>query len=115
MKTKKFIVEIKPLKEALADFARAFAKGRDNQITESRGVSFSDVETFRKFFSQKRMELLSTIKNQKPKSIYQLAQISSRQYKNVYDDVKFMQELGLLDTDKNIHLRFDKLMIEVAV
>lgn len=115
MKTKKFVVEIKPLKSALEDFAKAFGKAKKNQNTGTIGVSFSDVETFRKFFSQKRMELLSTIKKERPKSVYQLARLSSRQYKNVYDDVKFMHELGLLETDKELHLRFDKLTIEVAV
>ena len=117
MKIKKVVVEIRPLKDTLKEFAETYGilkKGKD--VNPKHGLGFSDVDMFRKFFSRKRLELLSTIKHEKPKSIYQLAQISHREYKNVYDDVKLFEELGLVVLDKqSVDVDFNKLFIEVSV
>src|SRR3989338_7683951 len=97
MKIKKVIVEIRPLKESLKEFAEVFGKLRDREkVISKNGVGFSDVNSFRRFFSEKRMELLSIIKHKKPKSIYALAKIAKREYKNVHNDVKLFEELGLI-------------------
>ncbi|MFH1917327.1 MAG: hypothetical protein ABIJ21_08760 [Nanoarchaeota archaeon] len=116
MKTKKFVIEIKPLEESLRDFAQAFGKTRKDRLPESSGVSFSDIETFRKFFSRRRLELLKAIRKENPKSIYQLAKQVDRGYKNVHDDINLFKELGLIKTtDKHINLQFDTLFIKVEV
>lgn len=117
MKIKKVIVEIRPLKESLKEFAEVFGKAkRSEAVIPKRGVGFSNVDSFRKFFSRKRLELLSVIKHQKPKSIYGLAKLVNRGYKNVHDDVKLLEELGLITReDKNIHVEFSKLQVELAV
>lgn len=114
---KNVIVEIKPLKESLKDFVRTIEKiKKGEKVTKRKGVAFSDVESFRKFFSKKRMELLSAVKHKKPKSIYQLAKLLKREYKNVYDDVGLLEELGLITKDnKKVNVDFNKLNIEVVV
>lgn len=117
MKIKKVIIEIKPLDESLKEFAEVFGKiKRGENVSKKKSVGFSDVETFRKFFSVKRMELLKVIKHEKPKSIYQLAKLTNREYKNVYDDVELLERLGLI-TKENHHVGvdFSKLSIEIAV
>lgn len=117
MKIKKVIIEIRPLKEALKEFAEVFGKVKKGEkVTPKRGVGFSDVNSFRRFFSKKRMELLSAIKHKKPKSVYQLAKILNRQYKNVYDDVELLEELGLITKENHsVEVDFNKLCVEVAV
>ena len=91
MRIKKVIVEIRPLKETLKEFAEVFGKvKRNEEVTPKRGVGFSDVDSFRRFFSKKRLELLSVIKHQKPKSVYELTKITNRDYKNVHDDVELL-------------------------
>lgn len=117
MKIKKVIIEIRPLKTTLKEFAEVFEKTKKNKkITPKYGVSFSNIDSFRKFFSKKRMELLSTIKHQKPKSIYQLAKLVNREYKNVYDDVGLLEELGLITKENHsVEVEFNKLSVEVAV
>lgn len=117
MKTKRFVVSIQPLEKSLHGFADALGAARKGkQLPISSGLSFSDMDTFRKFFSKKRMELLGTIKKESPKSVYQLAHLVDREYKNVYDDVQFFKELGLIQSDdKVMSLGFDKLEIEVVV
>ncbi len=117
MKIKKIIVEIKPLKESLKEFAEVFGKVKKGEkVIATKGVGFSSVDSFRKFFSRRRMELLSVIKHKKPKSIYQLAKLLDRGYKNVYDDVELLEELGLIIKENhNMDVDFNKLCIEVAV
>lgn len=117
MKIKKVIVEIKPLKASLKAFAETYAAVKQgNKIRSRKGISFSDVESFRSFFSKKRLELLSVIKHKKPTSIYQLAQLTKRQYKNVHEDVNLLKNLGLISKDNNkIGIDFHKLCIELAV
>ncbi len=117
MKIKKVIVEIRPLKESLKEFAEVFGKAKRNEaIISKHGIGFSDIDNFRKFFSRRRMELLSIIKHKKPKSVYELAKMADREYKNVYDDVELLGELGLI-TRKNhrVVVEFNKLSVEVAV
>jgi predicted transcriptional regulator len=117
MKTKRFVVAIRPLHESLHEFAHTLEAARKGKrVISTNGVSFSDVETFRKFFSKKRMELLGVIKKESPRSVYQLAHLVGRGYKNVHDDVDFFKELGLVGSEKNsVNLKFSKLCIEVEV
>ena len=117
MKVKKVMIEIRPLKESLKEFAEVFEKvKKDEKVVLKRGVSYSDVDSFRKFFSRRRMELLKVIKHEKPKSIYKLAKLVDREYKNVYDDVELLEELGLVvREDNHVDVGFSKLSIEVAV
>jgi len=116
MKIKKIIVEIKPLKEALKDFSRTYGKIKKGKLIKRNSVGFTDVSSFRRFFSEKRMELLSVVKHRKPKSIYQLASFLDREYKNVYDDVELLEELGLVTReDHGVEVEFNKLNIEIAV
>ena len=117
MKIKKVIIEIKPLKETLKEAAEVFRKEKNGEkVIPTTGISFSDVDTFRKFFSKKRMELLSVIKHKQPKSIYQLAKFLNRGYKNVYDNVELLEELGLITRENNgVDVGFNKLCVEVAV
>src|SRR3989344_3173044 len=117
MKIKKVIIEIKPTKEALKEFAEVFGKvKRRENVAKKRSVGFSDISSFRKFFSKKRIELLSTIKHKKPKSIYHLAKLTERKYKNEYDDVELLEELGLITRENHkVEVEFSKLSVEVVV
>lgn len=117
MKIKNIIVEIRPLENTLKEFAEVFGKVKnDEKVSRKRGVGFSSIEDFRKFFSKKRMELLSVIKHKKPKSIYELAKITNRGYKNVYDDVELLEQLGLITRENHsVDVEFSKLRVEVAV
>ena len=62
------------------------------------------------------MELLSIIKHKNPKSVYELAKISKRAYKNVHDDIVLLEQLGLITRENHrVEVEFNKLNIEVAV
>jgi predicted transcriptional regulator len=44
-----------------------------------------------------RMELLESIKRLRPHSVRELAQYIKRDYKNVYDDVRALVDIGLVE------------------
>lgn len=43
------------------------------------------------------MEILKTVTRHEVKSIYELAKLVNRDFKNVYSDVKLLSEVGLLE------------------
>ena len=104
----KITIEIKPLKESLKEFAEAFSQ---KEKRNKKSIAYSDIDSFRRFFSPKRIALLHLINKDKPKSIYKLAKLAKREYKNVYDDVAILQEVGVLSKEFNVN----DLKIELCV
>ena len=127
MKIKNIKVEIKPLKEVLEDAAEVMSKIKaDKKVAPKEGISFGNVESFREFFTPKRLELLHVIKQKQPKSIYELAKLTGRNFKNVVLDIKILEKYGLIDTKKITFqgkkgykimpvFDYDKLTVDIAM
>ena len=127
MKVKNVSVEIKPLSEVLKDSAKVMSeikKGED--VSPKKGLSFGTVESFREFFTPRRLELLKIIKHKQPDSIYELAKLSNRDFKSVDTDIKILEKHGLIDTEKifvkgrtGYKLKpifdYDKLTVDIAM
>jgi len=64
------------------------------------GVYFHDVKTFLKYITPKRFELLDRLHHNGPASVRALAKILNRHYKNVFDDVKLLEQIGLVEKDE---------------
>lgn len=58
---------------------------------------FSGVFALRQLLSNERARMLNTIKNQKPKSIYELSKILGRSFKTVHEDIKLLERFGLVE------------------
>jgi len=125
MKIKNIKVEIKPLKEVLKDAAKVMSKiKKDEQIKPKKGLSFGSVESFREFFTPKRIELLQVIKHKQPGSIYELAKLTHRDFKSVVTDIRILEKYGLIDT-KKVPVKggyklmpifdYDKLSVDIAM
>ncbi|MFH1053742.1 MAG: hypothetical protein V1740_04995 [Candidatus Woesearchaeota archaeon] len=116
MRIRKVKIEIKSLVKSLNEFAETFEKVRKGEYVEPKEVvSFTNFDVFRSFFTDKRMQLLKIIKEKKPKSIYQLAKLAKRNYKNVYDDVKLLKYYGLVtNKDNKVRTDFDKIEVDVV-
>lgn len=67
---------------------------------EDLTLSFGDMETFAKFFTKERLRLLKIIKKDKPKSLYELAKMLNRDFKNVQTDAKFLEANQLIRLEK---------------
>jgi len=64
---------------------------------------FDDLPSLLKHLTPKRFELLAELRRMGHASINALAKHLHRQYRNVFDDVKTMEKLGLVEKDKSGH------------
>jgi predicted transcriptional regulator len=121
MKIKKIYIGIKKLDASLREAGELFeqaAKGK--KIKAKTAVYFTNLKEMRRVLTEKRLELLKTIKEKEPSSVYELAKILHRDLKNVLQDIAYLQELGIIEVtdakDKKIpHFRYDKISFEVAI
>ena len=60
------------------------------------GLYFESVEELRRILTEKRLELLVAIVRHRPASIYELAELVGRDYKNVSTDIALLERLGLV-------------------
>ena len=63
---------------------------------------FTSLESVRNLLTEKRLELLHMVKIKHPHSIYQLAKLTGRNFRNVYDDVQVLKTYGLLHLSKSV-------------
>jgi predicted transcriptional regulator len=124
MKIRKVRVGIKDLKTALNEFVVIGKAVEDRKpVKNDKGVYFTTVEAFRKAITPKRLALLKAIKTEKPSSVRQLSKIAERDVKNVSTDIKFLEQVGLVDikrndkTEKEItpSVNYDRILFEIAV
>ena len=101
MKVKKLNVQFKSLKEGLEDFKNTVkAVQGGERISRNKGVYFTSLKAIRNVLTEKRMELLETIKAKKPKNINYLAKLVGRDFKSVYRDLQFLVGLDLISFEK---------------
>jgi len=117
-------IGIKSIKESLDEFKNYWKKIENGKrIEKKEALYFENTSALRSALTTKRIELLRTITEHKPKSIYELAKILKRDIKNVNDDIKLLSKLGLLElkrskTDKERLepvVGYDKIMIEIEM
>ena len=104
MKMKHAKIIIRSVDSIKKDWKSAL-KGKKKGVQKSEEVIFTGVETVAKVFSKTRMELLRAIILEKPNSIYELAKIVDRDFKNVHSDVKLLSEIGLIDLQESKNAR----------
>ncbi len=121
MRVKKVKIGIKPVEAALDD-AKAVMKKieRGETLQKETGVYFTSIEAFRKALTPKRLELLHVIKNEKPGSLRALAELMARDVKNVSDDVKYLEQVGLIERCAEGRatkptIGYDTITIEIAI
>jgi len=124
MRVKNVKITIKDRATIFREFGEAWEKAeRTGKITPHHEVSFLTPTEYRKFFTEKRIELLRAIKKHEPDSIYALAKIVKRDLKSVNTDLKVLVELGLVSLEKHHDERkktrpkveFDKLNVEITI
>ncbi|MDD5303566.1 MAG: hypothetical protein PHS14_10710 [Elusimicrobia bacterium] len=92
-----FEVRVMTDEEADAKFLAAVKMAHTGQkFPGDEGVFFTSLESALSAFTEKRLALLSLIKNHSPRSINQLAKIAGRDFKNVHTDVMLFKNLGIV-------------------
>jgi predicted transcriptional regulator len=121
MNVRKIKVEIKSVKSMLDDFVKTGEEiERGEKVKKETGTYFTSLEAFRKALTPKRMELLHIIKTERPSSINELARMAHRDVKNVADDLKYLEQIGLIEKKETKSrtapfVSYDKLMLEISV
>jgi predicted transcriptional regulator len=121
MKIKKIFVGVKPLAETLKEAEEAFERlSKGMAIKQKRAVYFTSLKEMRRVLTERRLEILKTIRDRKPSSVYELAKMLDRDLKNVLQDLSYLQALGIVGiTETGVkkvpHFDYDRISIEVAV
>ena len=106
MKTKRDLkIGIKSDREFF-DELKEIADKLDNGWLPEKPVErlyFEDLPSLLKHLTPKRFELLAELRRLGHASINALAKHLHRQYRNVFDDVKSMEKLGLVEKDSSGH------------
>ena len=96
MKLKKVIIKIRNLSDLKEEMRRAF-KGEFVGVQKKNEIIFLNFESASKVFSKNKMQILQTIAQEQPQSIYELSKILSKDFKTVHTDVKYLETVGLID------------------
>ncbi len=109
MKIKRIKIQIKSLDRALDEFVRVAHQVEKRRKVGSKKTTYvADPETARAIFTESRLRIIQTVKNKFPRSIYELAKLLKRDFKNVYEDVVFLAEIGILGIKETKHGRKQK-------
>ena len=115
---------IKDKKQVLKEFAEALGKvRRREELSPHHETSFENIDVLRRVLTEKRLQLLHTIKKHTPESIYELAKTLNRDLKSVTTDIQILKDMGLISLKTTHEARkktkptvtFDKLDVEITI
>ncbi|MDD5191552.1 MAG: HTH domain-containing protein [Candidatus Nanoarchaeia archaeon] len=104
------------LSEKEGAFSTIFSRFKGNK------KSGSDISNLRQLLSDERAKMIHMIKTKKPDSIYELAKLLGRDFKAVRQDIRLLEQFGLLELISSIKngrerlrpvIELDKLIINV--
>jgi predicted transcriptional regulator len=98
MKVKRIKVGIKGWEENKRELREIFRRAeRKEKVPAEEALYFTDLETFRKCLTPKRLELLWTVADRRPQSVRELAALVGREPKNVSEDLEYLCRVGLVE------------------
>ncbi len=124
MKVKNVKIGIRTKDEAFKEASEVMKKlSRGEKVKKQTGIYFENLAAMRKILTEKRLEILHTVKRKRPSSTYELAKILHRDLTNVIDDLRYLSELGLVvlkksktGKEKTIpSVDYDKIRLEIGV
>ena len=95
-----FYCRIKALSTIKDDINHAIKTGKKN-IQKKNVANFATRESFRKFLSSYKLEILINLKNDKFDSIYSLAAFLGRDYSSVLTDINALDASGFITLTKS--------------
>ncbi len=124
MKIKKIEIKIEDAEKSFNRVSETIQDLKKGKTTKGRTiVSFENLKDFRKFLTPNRIRILKTIKENKPKSVYELAKKLKRDRRHLTEDLLILKDLGfiVLKKEENIRamvkpiLNFDKIAVEILL
>lgn len=96
MKLKRAKIVVEPFVRLNRRWKKAL-RGKIKSTAKEEVVSVASWEVLGKVLSSPRLQILAAIPHLKPRSIAHLAKAMNKDFKNVYSDVRFLADLGLID------------------
>lgn len=81
----------------LQKLAKAIDKKKIQNSYKKNGTYFESLTAVRKILTDKRLEVWRAIRDKKPESITQLAEMLGRGFRSVHRDVVLLKDLGLIE------------------
>jgi predicted transcriptional regulator len=118
---------IRPLNEVADDFAKTYdavRTGRRISKASRDEVGFTSIEAARNFLTRERLSLMRTIRTRHPGSLYALAKMVNRDFKNVQEDIGILERHGLVRISKEPHgkrkvkvpqVLFEEIALKIAI
>ena len=108
-------LEVRPLEDAAADFARAWKTGRPR---ERRASVSRRRNCLWKVLTAKRWELLKAMAGQEPMTIREVADRVGRDVKAVHSDVRALVDAGVLERGaggRRVFFPYDAVHVDFVV
>jgi len=124
MKVKNIRLAVRSLEDMHNEIKDVFEKAERGEKTNKReGIYFENIEAMRKVLTEERLRILKTVRRDHPSSIYELAKILGRDVKNTHEDVRFLEQAGMLELKKSDagrgvvtpEVNYEKILLEIAV
>lgn len=119
-RTKKAIkVGVKGAGASADEFIKVWKEAERGKVPRKsvERIYFADVDTLTRTLSNRRLELLQALRSHGACSIKSLSRLLKRDYKNVYDDVRLLKHVGLIETDDEglISVPWDSITTEISL
>jgi predicted transcriptional regulator len=102
VKLQQIKIQIKSLDNVLDDFTEVAENIKaGEEVAPKKGTYIADVETALSILTESRMKIIQLLKSKEPQSIYALAKLLNRDFKNVYDDITFLNQLGIIGIEES--------------
>lgn len=101
--------------ERAAKVMEALEQGK--KVKQQEGIGFANVASMLSLFTPKRWELIETLRSSGAMSVYALAKMLNRNYKNVHTDVAGLIEWGILKKNerKLVYVPYSELVFDVKL
>lgn len=96
MKLKTVRIVVEPFEEMKERWKKAL-QGRLKARKGEEVISVASWDVLGRVLSPPRLQILAVVPYLKPRSIAQLAKAMRKDFKNVYTDVRFLADLGLIE------------------
>lgn len=118
MKRRVLHIEISTLEQSLKQFGAALEDARrGKRQAQYEGVGFENLAELLALFTQARWALIERLRQEGPLSVYALAKLLARDYKNVRSDVIALETLGIIERDpeNRVLVPWDEIDVRVPL
>ncbi|MFO1433230.1 MAG: HTH domain-containing protein [Candidatus Competibacteraceae bacterium] len=111
-------IEVSTLEESLDQFGDYLQRTIQGETTAPySGIGFESIKSLFSTLSPKRLELIEQLKRHGPMTVYALAKRLGRDYKNVYTDVKALEQWSVIERDEQdcVQVPWDEIDLKIPL